>query len=145
MRNGNLAQDNLYHHLVQTVYQQEPFEFVGVALQETTSWRKIRWRFAAGNTNQRFRKIVLRSGIGIAGLVIRTGEPFIENDLAHHHYAGDTYQPITLVEHLTSAVAVPIFDADQLIIGVLLAGYRHHHPVTVHSGHVLQKYLQHCQ
>lgn len=145
MGDEKIARNIAYHDLVQLIYQQEDFEFVGVALQDNTSWRKIHWRYAAGNTSQRFRKIILRSGIGIAGLVIRTGEPFAENDLAHHQYAGYMSQPITMIEHLTSAVAIPIFDQDQLIIGALLAGYRHQQKVTAHSGHVLQEYLQRFQ
>ncbi|MFD0896903.1 GAF domain-containing protein [Loigolactobacillus binensis] len=142
MGDKKLAADLAYQELVRTIYQQEDFDFVGIALQDTTSWRKIHWRYAAGNTSQRFRKIILRSGIGIAGLVIRTGEPFLENDLAHHQYAGYMSQPITLIEQLTSAVAVPIFDQDHLVSGVLLAGYRQQQRVTAHSGHVLQEYLQ---
>jgi len=105
MGDEKIAKNIAYHELVRTIHQQEDFDFVGVALQDATSWHKIRWQYAAGNTNQRFRKIILRSGIGIAGLVIRTGEPFAENDLAHHQYAGYMSQPITMIEHLTSAVA----------------------------------------
>ncbi|WP_125979922.1 GAF domain-containing protein [Loigolactobacillus iwatensis] len=143
MGDEEIAKESVFNNLVQTIYHQEDFDFVSIALQEVTGLRKIRWRFAAGNTNERFRRIVLRSGIGIAGLVVRTGEPFIENDLEHHQYTDYISCPITMVEHLTNAVAIPILDSDQLVSGVLLAGYRNHQRVTVHSSHVLQEYLTH--
>ncbi|WP_240144047.1 GAF domain-containing protein [Loigolactobacillus bifermentans] len=125
---GDILNDstNLASQLVRQIYMDEDFDFVGIALQENSGLRKIRWRYAAGYTSERFRKIVLRSGIGIAGLVVRTGKPFLENDLQHNQYSDYVSCPITQIEQLTSAAAIPLFDHEtQGVGGVLLVGYRH--------------------
>lgn len=70
-----------YQKLVNRVYHHSDFEFVGIALQAELYPYPIKWCFVAGNRNERFRKITLRRGFGIAGLVLRTGKPFYSNDL----------------------------------------------------------------
>lgn len=131
-----------YQKLVNVIYYNENFNFVGVALQENSTDQKIRWRYAAGNQGERFRKIVLRPGIGIAGLVIRTGKPYWDNYVANKNYADYMYRPITKIEKLTAVAAVPIFsNKASLVTGVLLGGYRDDHVVNKFTVYLLQNYL----
>ncbi|WP_125711715.1 GAF domain-containing protein [Companilactobacillus kedongensis] len=132
-----------YQLIVNQIYQNEKFDFVGIALQSAQSPHPIKWSFVAGNTNEKFRKIVLRSGIGIAGLVVRTGKPFWDNDLNHYEYSDEMYTPIAKSELLQSAVAVPIISPlTKLVRGVLLAGYRsNNNQLSEQTALTLSQYL----
>lgn len=125
-----------YQRLVNKVYQASNFDFVGIALQEPYYPFLIKWRFVAGNQNERFRQITLHRGFGIAGLVFRTGKPFFSNDLAKYSYSNEMYTPIAVAESLWSAVAIPLSSKVGTIGGVLLAGFRS--PTIVDSGTVDQ-------
>ena len=117
-----------YQELVNRLYQQSNYDFVGVALQAPVSPHLTRWLFVAGNQNERFRRIVLRRGIGIAGLVLRTGAPFWHNDILALDLSDRLYSPIARAENLQAVVAVPINDGPlHTVSGVLLAGYRSGH------------------
>lgn len=125
MNPEQLNSPNDFQTIVNKIYQNEQFDFVGIALQSSEAPHSIKWDFVAGNTNERFRKIVLRSGIGIAGLVVRTGKPFWDNNLNHYEFSDEMYTPIAKTESLRSAVAIPIISPlTNLVRGVLLAGYR---------------------
>lgn len=130
-----------YQCLVNHIYQAEDFDFVGMALYAPDN-STIKWYFVAGNQNEQFRKIVLRSGIGIAGLVVRTGKPFWKNGLQDYEYTDKMYTPIARVESLQNAAAVPIYpSAVKLVGGVLLAGYRSNQPVSNETASRLSQYL----
>ncbi|WP_125761218.1 GAF domain-containing protein [Companilactobacillus hulinensis] len=140
----NLEQTNDqfdYQTLVNQIYHDEDFDFVGVAIQSKNPPHSIKWSFVAGNTNEKFRKIVLRSGIGIAGLVIRTGKPFWDNDLTEYEYSSKMYTPIANTEHLHSAVAVPIVETPSIVSGVLIAGYHSNIEVSNETAQKLSQYL----
>lgn len=114
-----------YQQLVTSLYQQTDYDFVGVALQAPVSPHLTRWLWVAGNQNERFRQIVLRRGIGITGLVLRTGTPFWHNDILALDLSDRLYSPIARAEDLHSCVAVPINNGPfGTVNGVLLAGFR---------------------
>jgi nitrogen regulatory protein A len=86
---------------------------------------RIRWLYTSGNSNERFKRLALKSGHGLAGLVLRLGRPItvdtsmpeLERKRLQHDYS------IMLVEHLHAAFAVPIqFHGETR--GVLLIGNR---------------------
>jgi len=130
-----------YQKIVDQIYQTENFDFVGIAIQSQNPPHSIKWSFVAGNSNERFRKIVLRSGIGIAGLVVRTGKPFWDNNLTEYEYTSKMYTPIAKSETLQTAAAVPIIDTLGLVDGVLLAGYHTHTIVSEKTAQKLSQYL----
>jgi nitrogen regulatory protein A len=86
---------------------------------------RIRWLYASGNSNERFKRLALKSGRGLAGLVLKLGRPIIidagmtELELSRVQYD----YPIMLVEHLLAAIAVPITVLGETR-GVLLIGNR---------------------
>ncbi|MFD1671888.1 GAF domain-containing protein [Agrilactobacillus yilanensis] len=131
-----------YETLVQTIYQKSNFDFVGIALKSADSLEQIKWRYVRGNITQRYRRIVLRNGLGIAGLVLRTGEPFFDNAL-NDKSQNLMYTPITVVEKLNSAAAIPIIDPQsRAVTGVLMAGYRNGSPVSHETVAILRYYLR---
>lgn len=120
-----------YQRLVNRVYRNGNYDFVGIALQDSFYPFSIKWRYVAGNQNERFRQITLRRGFGIAGLVFRTGKPFFSNDLSRYSYSNEMYTPIAIAESLQSAVAIPLSSTLGTVNGVLLVGFRRNHPVSL--------------
>lgn len=97
-------------------------DFVGLAWSEKSD--QIRWRFASGNRNERYKRIVLRLGKGIAGQVIRTGRMMVIEEF--HALEEDPREyPIFLSEGLESAAGVPVIIHGR-VLGVLLVGNRKH-------------------
>ncbi|MDP4163073.1 MAG: GAF domain-containing protein [Bacillota bacterium] len=104
-------------------------DFVGVALQDEKGLN-IRWHYAVGNANEKYRLITVRFGKGIAGKVISSGSPIMIEDFPNISYGKPLEQPIMLAENLVSSYAVPLF-FNGAPKGVLLVGNRQKHLYTV--------------
>lgn len=83
----------------------------------------LRWKYVSGNLNCRYKNIAMRSGRGLAGLVIRHGRSIILDASIPDFNRKLQEEPIMLAEHLQSAIAVPIM-MHQETAGVLLVGNR---------------------
>lgn len=101
------------------------FDFVGLALVQSVEFRfELRWVFTAGNRSNRYRRIVLQAGRGVAGHVFRTGKPFLVEDAEKMIEKNDLFNyPIVVAEGLKSFGAIPFYKHDR-VTGVLLVGYR---------------------
>jgi nitrogen regulatory protein A len=97
-------------------------EFVGFAIQNETG-PDIRWHYAAGNLNEKYKRITVRYGKGIAGKVISTGSPMMIEHFPETIAGKAIEYPIMLAEKLISSYAVPIFHNGSPK-GVLLVGRR---------------------
>lgn len=97
-------------------------EFAAIALPDQTN-NTYRWMYVSGNTNERYKQIILKPGKGLAGAVIRIGRPLIVHADSPEAKRNVREYPIMLVEHLLSAAAVP-FLLNKEQYGVLLAGSR---------------------
>lgn len=102
--------------------QRTDADFSAFACQEPGE-AVIRWKYAVGNKNERFRRIVLRSGKGIAGKVLMAGRPMILENYEHRQHDDPQEYPILYAEELRSALGVPVLIAGR-VKGVLLIGYR---------------------
>ncbi|MHC5251592.1 GAF domain-containing protein [Listeria kieliensis] len=98
-------------------------DFLGIALDTSeTSVKEIKWLFASGNRNNRYQKIVLQNGKGIAGIVWKTGRAMSIQNLREE--VEDLSQfPIAIMENLVSIVAIPIL-VEQEVLAIFLGGYR---------------------
>ncbi|MFF2448405.1 GAF domain-containing protein [Neobacillus sp. NPDC058068] len=97
-------------------------DFVGLAIQNEIG-PDVRWHYAVGNLNEKYKRITVRFGKGIAGKVISSGSPMMMTDFPNHILGKMTDYPIALAEKLVSTYAVPIqFNAAPK--GVLLVGKR---------------------
>jgi nitrogen regulatory protein A len=83
----------------------------------------IRWKFASGNRNERYKRIILRPGRGIAGQVIRSGRPMRLDSFSIQSGDDAREYPIFLAENLKSAAAAPVVISSK-VKGVLLIGTR---------------------
>ena len=97
-------------------------DFVGLALQNSDG-PDVKWHYAAGNSNNKYMKITVRYGKGIAGKVISTGRPMTVVGFPHDISGKPLEYPIMLAEKLITAFAVPIH-FNGLPKGVLLVGKR---------------------
>ena len=109
------------HQYLEELRLKTSADFAAFACQEPGE-TVIRWKYAVGNRNERFRRIVLRPGKGIAGKVLLSGRLIIlENYQARPHSDPKEY-PIIYAEELQSAMGVPVIL--RRVKGVLLLGYR---------------------
>lgn len=97
-------------------------DFAALALSEESD-QIIRWRYAAGNRNERYKRIVLRPGKGIAGKIVRSARPFRIDSFAPKSGDDPREYPILLAEGLKSVLGVPVMNHDR-VLGVLLIGNR---------------------
>jgi nitrogen regulatory protein A len=99
-------------------------DFSGIAWIDERD-NRIRWLYASGNLNERYKKLALKPGRGLAGMVIKLGRPLVidaktlevEILRMQHDY------PIMLVEQLRCFIAVPITIHIETL-GVLIIGHR---------------------
>ncbi|PIC98898.1 GAF domain-containing protein [Sporosarcina sp. P29] len=100
-------------------------DFIGLALVDLKKYHhELKWRYVTGNISLRYRRIVLQSGKGVAGIVFKTGKPMNIENVDANVMDGDLYNyPIVVFEKLKSFGAIPLFRDDH-VQGVLLIGYR---------------------
>lgn len=97
-------------------------EFVGLAIQKETG-PDVSWHYASGNLNDKYKRITVRFGKGIAGKIISSGSPMMITEFPKEINGKVTDYPIMLAEKLVSTYAVPLFFND-VPKGVLLVGKR---------------------
>ncbi|ADM71202.1 hypothetical protein GMA19_03395 [Paenibacillus polymyxa E681] len=114
-----------YQRELERIREHFGYDFMALALVEPAEYQYvIKWKNAAGNLNDRFKRIVLQSGKGIAGVVFKTGKSvFIPS--VHQYVGADNLfnYPIVQSEKLKSLGAVPLWN-DARVAGVLLGGFR---------------------
>ena len=106
------------------------FDFAGLALPtEDHVGMKIKWRYVSGNLNNRYQRIVLRNGRGIAGNVMKTGKPMTIANTNQDEIQQSLFNfPILLSEQLTALIAIPLWH-NHRVKGVLLFGQRNDKPL----------------
>ncbi|CAM3456508.1 MULTISPECIES: GAF domain-containing protein [Saccharibacillus] len=114
-----------YQRELEAIRQAFGYDFLALALVEPAEQQYvIRWKYAAGNRNERFRRIMLQSGKGIAGIVFKTGKSVFIPSVPAYVGADSLFNyPIVQSEKLESLGAVPLWN-DARVAGVLLAGFR---------------------
>lgn len=114
-----------YQQKIVQLKAQHGYDFVGIALVQSAEQNfELKWEFAAGNQSNRYRRIVLQTGKGIAGHVFKTGKPYLVEDVGETLGTKDLFNyPIVVSEGLKSFGAIPLYK-DNRVIGVLLVGYR---------------------
>ncbi|KXH83853.1 GAF domain-containing protein [Sporosarcina sp. HYO08] len=99
------------------------FDFIGVALIQSANG-ETKWRFVSGNQSNRYKRIVLQTGKGVIGLVLKTGRPVIVEDVEQMIGKTNLYKyPLIIAEKLQSFGVIPLYKYNR-VKGVLLVGYR---------------------
>ncbi|MDN4071093.1 GAF domain-containing protein [Paenibacillus vini] len=123
---------NQYQMKIDQLREQLGYDFVSLAFAQSASdGFVITWQFASGNLNNRYKRILLQSGKGIAGIVFKTGKPMLVSNVKEELSPQDLFNdyPIIISERLNSLAAIPLYQLDR-VEGVLLAGFREGKTVT---------------
>lgn len=111
--------------------------FVGLAIQNEVG-PDVRWHFAAGNLNDKYKRITVRYGKGNAGRVISTGSQIMITRFPEQILGKSTDYPIMLAEKLLSSYAMPLF-FNGIPKGVLLVGHREEHVYTTEEQQLIKR------
>ena len=101
------------------------FDFVALALVESAEMRFAqKWKYVAGNHSNRYRRITLQTGKGVAGHVFKSGKPLFVHDVEVELDSMDLFNyPLIVAEDLKSFGAIPLYKYNR-VHGVLLVAYR---------------------
>lgn len=107
------------------------FDFVALNIVNTIDNSPIlKWQFASGNLNNRYQRMVLHPGKGIAGTVFKTGKPMLVKNVNQEIPMNELLcYPIVVAESLKSIGAVPLWESNR-VAGVLLVGFRKQDSLT---------------
>lgn len=115
---------------IRALKEQLGFDFTGIAFRLNTNHSLLTWMYATGNLNNRYRRIVLESGKGIAGGVHKTGRAMIIQDALREIADEKLVQyPIIISERLASMFALPLWKNNE-VHGVLLMAFRSSHRIS---------------
>ena len=114
-----------FQEAIEQLRERFAFDFVAIALVQPAEKRfELKWTHATGNRSNRYRRIVLQTGKGVAGHVFKTGKPFLLENTDSMLDTNDMFNyPIVVAEGLKSFGAIPLYKYNR-VKGVLLVGYR---------------------
>lgn len=116
---------------IEKVRERCQFDFIKLAIVQTVANKhKLKSVYGSGNRSERYLRMVLQTGKGLTGQVLKTGrQAFVKsvdkeiNQENYHQY------PIIMAEGLKSLGALPLFDGE-CVFGVVLAGFRENGKMT---------------
>lgn len=125
-----MSDDFNFQEKLDQIRNKYDFDFAGIAMAlDTNLSSHIKWQYVSGNLNHRYKNIVLRSGRGIAGIVIKSGKQITIQDMTNSPYQDQLFNyPIIQSEQLTALVAMPLWRQNR-VCGVLLFGQRDNKPL----------------
>ncbi|MGK9044508.1 nitrate respiration regulation accessory nitrate sensor NreA [Mammaliicoccus vitulinus] len=125
-----MSNDFNFQEQLNQIRETYEYDFVGLAMSsEQSAAFRIKWRYVSGNLNHRYKNIVLRSGRGIAGIVIKSGKQITIQNMKDSPYHDQLFNyPIIQSEQLTALVAMPLWRRNR-VCGVLLFGQRDNKPL----------------
>src|SRR5690625_2256952 len=122
---------SIFQKKIEKVRNQCKFDFIKLALFQPSIFNSdVHPVYASGNTSKRYMRIVIQTGKGLAGQVMKTGRPAFVVNVDKEIKWKDMHQyPIIMAEGLKSLGALPVFKNNQ-VIGVVLAGFRKTNKMT---------------
>ncbi|WIV20272.1 hypothetical protein QPK24_06150 [Paenibacillus polygoni] len=129
-----MTEPSSHHQTIQKQIQTEleqlkselELDFIAVALADE-NYRDIHWKMALGANTERYKKIMVRMGKGMAGRVLKTKAPYIVNYFPEEVQDEMLEYPIFLIESIRSGMGVSVDSSrpeQKLSYGVLLVGQR---------------------
>ena len=116
-----------YVQAVEYLREEYTFDFAAIGIAPEFG-EALQWKYASGNTGERFRRIALTPGRGIGGIVLKTGRPMLLTDIDNQLDPRDfSSYPIVFAEDLRSFCALPLSDGIH-VVGALLCGFRNVDP-----------------
>jgi nitrogen regulatory protein A len=114
-----------YQQEIERLKEYFGFDFVALSLIQSAERRFAhKWEYATGNRSNRYKRITLQTGKGVAGLVFKTGKPLFIPDVDKTLDPSNLFNyPIIGAERLKSFGAIPLYKYNR-VNGVLLVAYR---------------------
>lgn len=123
----SIEQENMHRQMIESLREEFLFDFVGLAPVPKTDPPELMWKYASGNSNRRFERIVLPPGVGVMGIVYGSRRPLVVENVAQDIPLTDQYQyPIVAAEGLVSFFALPLLRKNELTF-ILLCAFRSDH------------------
>src|SRR5690625_4657372 len=96
--------------IIDQIKNELELDFISVAMVQPKHHFELRWKYVSGNMSDRYKRIVLQSGKGIAGTIFKTGKPIYVKNIHETFYINDLLNyPIIAAEQLESFAAFPIY------------------------------------
>ncbi|MBW7475238.1 GAF domain-containing protein [Paenibacillus oenotherae] len=95
-------------------------DFSALAIVEPDG-RHVRWRYAYGNRTDRYKQMMLKPGLGPAGVALRTGRPAAWEDRITSSADKSPVIPMMIAEQLRCAFAYPITNRNMICAVLLIA------------------------
>ncbi|OPA76160.1 GAF domain-containing protein [Paenibacillus selenitireducens] len=120
-----------YQQEIDAIRKRFDFDLVSIALvQPAADQFVLTWQYASGNLNDRYKRIILHSGKGIAGMVFKTGKSVVIKSIRSEIDPKDLFKyPIIVAEQLQSVAAVPLWKNSR-VAGVLSVAFREENQLT---------------
>ncbi|WP_188206316.1 GAF domain-containing protein [Alkalibacillus aidingensis] len=119
-------------------------DLVLLAMTSSETNFELRWHYASGNKNNKYKRFVLKSGKGIAGQVFKVGKPMIIENIVESEINQRLYEyPIVLFEDIKSFLAIPLWKNSR-VKAVLLVASREKNDITNQTFKELMGYLGKC-
>lgn len=110
----------------------ETFNFDLVALTDISIRQTnymIKWKYSIGSVGDQWKRIALPRGKGVPGTVMKTGKSMIIDDIIGTDIEHDLFRyPILKIEQLQSFIAMPLWNDDEEVMGILLMANRSTRP-----------------
>ena len=108
------------------------FDFIALALAQPIEHYFVhKWEYTLGNRSDRFKRIMLKPGKGIAGHVFKTGKALLVHDVEKTIMPSELFNyPVVATERLKSFGAIPLYQNGR-VKGVLLGAYRERQQMTM--------------
>lgn len=98
-------------------------DFAALAWRFPGGGRTMRWLCGTGSLNDKYLRMAVRPGVGLAGLALRVGKPVRMGGNDGDFDRGAAECPVMLSEKLVGAVAVPLYGGKE-VNGILYFGTR---------------------
>ncbi|WP_414055677.1 GAF domain-containing protein [Macrococcus equi] len=133
-----------YQSHVEKLKEKLNVDLVGIAMpNDLIAQTNIKWTHISGALNNRYKKIELQKGKGIAGLVLKSGRPWIELDVSSSSIGSHIFDfPIVRFESLTNFIALPLWKYNK-VAAVLLIGNRNKKPFDLDMFEEVDRELNH--
>src|SRR5690625_2544183 len=110
-------------HALQDKYHFELAALTGMINNRANA--TFKWKYVLGSDSRRWRRMELRKGTGLPGVVLKTGKSLVVQDVSKIYNPEELFRfPILYFENIQGFVAIPIWNNDEVVMGLLVLGDR---------------------
>ncbi|CAM4258473.1 GAF domain-containing protein [Lacicoccus alkaliphilus] len=102
----------------------EKYGFDIGALTEMNNARgTFKWKYVLGSDSQRWKRMELRKGSGLTGVVLKTGKSLVVQDVLKIYSQEELFRlPILYFEKIRGFIAMPIWNNEEAVAGLVVFG-----------------------